>query len=1405
MKYNREEIRENFKDLFENSLDLVFVNDLKGNILDANDIALKALGYEREELQNISVINLVDQEQLKKVIKFTKEIIETGRQSERSEYKIKKKDGKFLFVETYGFPLKKDGKIYAFLGIANDITERKHAEQKLEQKMRQMETFINNIPHMAWLKDPDSNFILANQTFGDVVGMDPEYLRNNTCAVCFGEEAAKKFKEDDRVVMEGKKQITLEETIMDKDGKKKHLETTKSPIFNNNGDVIGTVGIAIDITERKEAEQKLKGSEEKYRRILENANDLIIILNPKFRIEYINDKVCKKLLGFSKEEAIGKSGLEWVHPDDHMRTLEAFREGIEIPGKGRIGEVRLKHKMGHWLWFQILGNAYLNSKGEKKAMIIGRCVDDKYKTEQKLKESEKRYRDFLENLNDIAYETDKLGNVTYINKIAEEFVGLTRDKIIGHNFLPFFSEEDGKLAIENHTKTLNGESPTFELNLLNSGKTCQFSNKPLKNDKGEIIGVFGIARDITERKKAEKALRESEEKYKSLYEFAGDALFLMSFAEEEGALFTDCNDRTLKLFGVRERKEILGKSPGVFSPEIQPDGQRSEEKALELSREVMAGRPQFFEWEHNRLDGTRFWVEVNLKRVMLNDRYFMLAVVRDITERKKAEQKLKESEKRYRDFLENLNDIAYETDKLGNVTYCNKITEEFVGLSRDKIIGHNFLPLFSEEDGKLAIENYTKTLNGESPTFELTFINSGKTCQFSNKPLKNDKGEIIGVFGIARDITERKKAEQELKIYRDHLEELIDEKTKELKKSEEKYRNILENIMEGYYENDLKGNFTYVNDYFVKRSGYSREELLGKNYGFFFDKKKRKNLFEKFNQLYKNEIPPPVTFEAQWLTPDGKQFFFEGLADLRYDSEGNKIGFYGLLRDITERKKTEQKLKDSEIKYRHLFESSPYFIGLLDLKGNLIDCNTAVNNFLSLHTREDIIGKNFREIFSVTDKNKNLIPIFEKHFKSIIKGDITEAFEFPLNRSIGDMKWLSLHGSLIKIEKETLIQILIQDITERKRFEQNLKRSEQKFRFLFENTPISIIILNPEGVIVDCNPPTEKITGYKKEELIGRSYRNLSLIPPEYLKIINKLFKKFFEGEEVHRIDIQVYKKDNNLIWVNLQGSLVNIGEKTFIQVLMYDITERKNAEALVKEEIKKLKELDQIRKNLIIRVSHELKTPLIPVCGGAELLLDEYKDHLDKGVKDIIEMIDRGGRRLKLLINKLLDLSRLEYDMLSLEKQKSNLSEIIKECSSDMNYLIKNRDITLNLEIPDSFYLDIDDVRINQVITNLLSNAIKNTPPQGNISIGLQKDDNWAKITVADTGVGLTKKEMGIIFTRFGKVERNEIGLEYIDITGSGLGLFISKEIVDLHGGKIWVESQGRHKGCTFIIKLPI
>jgi signal transduction histidine kinase len=182
--------------------------------------------------------------------------------------------------------------------------------------------------------------------------------------------------------------------------------------------------------------------------------------------------------------------------------------------------------------------------------------------------------------------------------------------------------------------------------------------------------------------------------------------------------------------------------------------------------------------------------------------------------------------------------------------------------------------------------------------------------------------------------------------------------------------------------------------------------------------------------------------------------------------------------------------------------------------------------------------------------------------------------------------------------------------------------------------------------------------------------------------------------------------------------------------------------------------------------------------------------------------MINRGGKRLKILIENLLDASRIESEKLKLNLKKENIVEIVKNCINENRYLANKRNIILELNLPEVVNIEIDKIRIEQVITNLLSNAIKNTPKKGIIRIKLEEKGNSVYFTIKDKGIGLTEKEMEKLFTKFGKIERYGQKMD-VDIEGSGLGLYISKEIVDLHGGHIWVESAGRNEGSTFYIKL--
>jgi len=491
-------------------------------------------------------------------------------------------------------------------------------------------------------------------------------------------------------------------------------------------------------------------------------------------------------------------------------------------------------------------------------------------------------------------------------------------------------------------------------------------------------------------------------------------------------------------------------------------------------------------------------------------------------------------------------------------------------------------------------------------------------------------------------------------------------------------------------------------------------------------------------------------------------------------------------------------------KYKELFEYSLDYVYVHDLNGNFLDANDIILNALG-YKRDEILNISFTDLLD----NENLLKAVEAMRELLKLGASPRHYDYKLKKKDGSHIYVRTGGfPIIRNGEIYVILGIAHDITDEILSEKSLKKSEEKYRVLFETSPYSIILVNTEGIIVDFNSTTTHMLGYEKKDFIGKDLLNLPLFDPKNPRIVTLLherLKLYAKGKELKPIKLKVYKKDGDFIWTQPRVSLIEVGKEKVIQIILEDISQKMKAEILVKEEINKLKLLEKLRKDLISGISHELKTPLMSINAASELLMSMYKDQLGEDAFELIELIERGGNRLKDLIYNLLDSSRLDFDRLELKKRKTNISEMIKECATDMIHLINEREFTLELIIPKKFNAKVDPVRFRQVISNLLSNAIKNTKPKGTITIILQKNEGWAEIFVKDTGIGFTDEEKKLLFTRFCKIERQGEGFEDIDISGSGLGLFISNDIMKLHGGEIIVESKGRHKGSTFMVRFPL
>lgn len=799
-------------------------------------------------------------------------------------------------------------------------------------------------------------------------------------------------------------------------------------------------------------------------------------------------------------------------------------------------------------------------------------------------------------------------------------------------------------------------------------------------------------------------------------------------------------------------------------------------------------------------EGNYNWFDGKVIRLSDKEERRFLLILRDISEWKIAESTLKDSKEKYQSLVENIKEGYYEVDLNGDFTFVNDALCEFVGYSRAELIGESYNKLMKNEKiGKLVFKTYNDVFRTEiqQNIFQFQVLSKKGVELFleASVYLKNDsKGKKIGFYGIIRDITQRIKEEEIEEQFKVELTKKVRLKTSELQESEEKYKNLFHHSNDAIFLHDLDGNILDVNQKAVELFDYTKSEFLALKIAQLHPTSELVESKKAFEEI---SMYGYIRFEINFQKKNGEIFPAEVSSSLIYIGEKKVI--QGIVRDITARKQSELKLKESELKYRNMITNLDLGFYQVNWNGDLLNYNPAFSYILGFDATENLEKINVSQFWQHPEEREIYLIELEK------EGHI-ENFVVHSKKKNGQDIVLQLNSHLISDSegKPTKIQGVISDITEKFELEQRLKDSENRYRNLIESVPFSIALIDQSGKVIYCNPATEVLLGYNESELIGHEFKSLPAVPPKYLPTMLKRFNKVASGEHLPPFDAELYKKNGSLIWVTYQTNLLKLGETPVIQAIINDVTERKKADLLIQEEIKKLKELDQIRKDLISRVSHELKTPLVSVCGASELLLDLYKEQLKGDVKELIEMIEKGGRRLRYLVDNLLDITRIEYSKFELKKEMTDLGNVVRNCINEMMYLIKNRQLNLDLNIQDNVNLEIDKVRIEQVILNLLSNAIKNTPPNGTITIKLFKNGNFAEFAVCDTGIGLTREEMDRIFTRFGKIERYGEGLEYIDIQGSGLGLYISKEIIDLHEGQIWAESSGRDQGCTFNVKLP-
>ena len=706
-------------------------------------------------------------------------------------------------------------------------------------------------------------------------------------------------------------------------------------------------------------------------------------------------------------------------------------------------------------------------------------------------------------------------------------------------------------------------------------------------------------------------------------------------------------------------------------------------------------------------------------------------------------------------------------------------------VDKNDIINKNLLEIFpGVKDLGLydVFQRVWKT--GKSARYPSTYYKDHRISGWvENYVFKLPSGDIVAIFD---DITEKVSAEEKLKKLNEGLEQKIQKRTKELNDSEAKFRLIIEsaNDLIAILDQDFK--HEYINKHYESILGYSKEELIGTHPISIVHPDDIKKAMKTTRIGIKKG---KASVDLRYRHKNGHVLWFEMKGSYFKDVNGVYKSLV-ISRDITERKIAEQKLRESEEKYRNLINNISDVIFELDMNNKFTYISPQIFDTFGYHP-EELIGKNVFTFIKPDDISnvKNTMEQAENSEKVLtLQGNAChkEGYYIPV----------SARGKVYNYMGKKRHLVLLRDVSKIKEAEQKIIDSEEKHRLISENTDDLIAVYNMNFEIEYLNESAHsKILGYEPSKFKKPSFR-FSLVHKEDLEKVAPLFKNSFKRGN-YKVQFRIRHKKGNYLWFETKGKIYT--DKDGIKKLLLvsrDITEIKKVE-------EKLNEINQIKTELLRRASHELKTPLVSIYSAAEFLLNAFQDHFDEHAKEFIEIIQKGGERLKILVENLLDVSQLEDGRLKLKRQKEVLGKIINNCIQDIKFYASERDITIEFQPSENYYANIDKIRFEQVILNLLSNAIKYTPPNGTVSIYIEKlNENYIDIIFKDTGLGFTEEEKLKVFTKFGKIERYGKGYD-INPGGTGLGLFISKEIVELHGAKIWVESEGRDKGSKFIIRL--
>jgi PAS domain S-box-containing protein len=972
----------------------------------------------------------------------------------------------------------------------------------------------------------------------------------------------------------------------------------------------------------------------------------------------------------------------------------------------------------------------------------------------------------------------------------------TREELKSMKWYQLAGPADISADMEDITRINSGEiasSSKEKLYNRSDGSTIwiKITIVPIKDNDGKHSMHLCMVEDITERKTSEERI--------AIFSRAVEQSQVSVVITNRKGIIEYVNPKFCQLTGYSKKKAI-GQNPRILK-----SGQTSSEDYKDMWETISAGKDWTGEFVNLKKNGESYLEYASITPI-INDKgsiTHFIAIKEDITELRKATERIKTLSA----VVEENPLMVLITNEKYEIEYANKHFFDFTGYVKEDILGRKawaFNPKhWDNETYQSLLETVTK---GE--VWQAESINRKKDgSTFFEKiklfPLVDKRKKETKYIIITEDITKEKQIVDDLI----EAKELAEKSESDLRKAQNEIQRN-EKLLQEVETISKVGGWEYI----VKtKQSYWTPEVYR-----IYDLEPN-SVIDHFNHSLNYFSPDDITIitaaftrclqegigydlEFQITTGIGNQKWIRAKAQPVLENNV-VVRIIGSLGDISVQKQIEKEISDAkknieenELRLRLAIDAGHFGIWDWNTKRSAIVWNDRMYEFYEADASNfDLANsKNWQKKIHPDD-----LPFVLDKLKSDLPNKGKTRYSYRIMLSNGDARHLETQANAIKGIDGNIPRVIgvVKDITERKLAEIALQESEERYRNLFQRSRAVLLLLDAgTGAIVEANPAACSYYGWSKAQLLNMKINEINMLTDEQVKNEMKLAVREKRNYFVfkHRL------ANGTTRFVEVYSSPLTLTGRKLLYSIIHDITDRRKAEEDLVLAKAKAEESDRLKTAFLANMSHEIRTPLNGIIGFSDLLLDSY--YTDEQKMEFSGIIKQNGKNLEAIISDIMDISKIESGLLGLRTQQFSVDKLIEEIVREQSIECRQKGLELRIaKQKEDTLIRSDRVRIAQVLSNLVGNAIKFTE-KGFVEIGYYLvNDNFIRIYIKDTGIGIAPEFHEKIFERFRQVE-SAYTRKY---GGNGLGLTIAKQLTELMGGRIWVKSEV-DKGSLFSLEIP-